>query len=121
MSVVWEDPPKFEGRGAHLIGSQRATTPEGKEANEIREQLKTRPNQWARLWDYGDDKEAAVKKANFMGRKGYNYSVRSTPERGYSLYGRYVGVDDKGKTVRPGVTEPVEEQAPAVREPAFPE
>ena len=118
MSVVWEDPPKFEGRGAHLIGLRGPRTAEGKEADDIREQLRSRPNQWARLWDYGDDKEAAQKKANFMGRKGYNYSVRTSPERGWSLYGRYVGIDAKGKTVRPGVTEPVDEDKP---EPAFPE
>ena len=103
MTVVWEDLPDLPP-GSRVGGGRRDSSPQAKEANEVREALQGKPNHWARLWDFGEDKDAAQKKANYMGRKGYNYSIRHTDERGWSLYGRYTGVITQRKP-RPPVTE----------------
>jgi hypothetical protein len=108
MTVVWEDLPE-PSPGQRVGGFRRDSTPQAKEANDIREQLQSRPDTWARLFDFGEDKEAAQKKANYMGRKGYNYSIRETPGRGWSLYGRYTGVISERKP-RQQVTESHQDQ-----------
>jgi hypothetical protein len=91
MTVVWEGLPNLP-EGSRIGGNRRDSSPQAKEANDIREVLQTRPNEWGRLFDFGEDKESAQKKANYMGRKGYNFSIRHTQGRGWSLYGRYTGI-----------------------------
>lgn len=83
MSVVWEEPPNTSSRGF------RERSPQRKEMDMMLEELKLRPGQWARLWDFAE-KEDAEKKAGTLrsiAGKGFNVSIR-TSDHGFSIYAR---------------------------------
>jgi hypothetical protein len=84
MTVVWEEPPKG-GWG----GGTRERSPLRKEIDSMLDELRQRPGQWARLWDF-QEKEEAEKRANVLrsvSGKGWNVSLRQT-QYGWSIFSR---------------------------------
>jgi hypothetical protein len=130
MSVIWEDPPPGTAL-AERFGRQ--PSPLRKEADEMLETLRQNEGKWARLWDL-ETKDEARKRCNYVGVKGFSFSVRETPY-GWSVFGRYNGAAAENAPVKPRKPrpEPVPDQPPsspepqpepqpeAVREPTFPE
>lgn len=127
MSVIWEDPPPGV-RLADRFG--RTPSPLRKEADEMLETLRQGEGKWARLWDL-ETKEDARKRSNYVGQKGFSFSVRETPY-GWSVFGKYNGAEAENAPAKPRnpapEPEPVPDQPPVPqpagdvsREPTFPE
>lgn len=118
MSVIWEDPPAIASR-AERFGRQ--PSPLRKEANEMLDTLRQHEGQWARMWDL-ETKDDARKRCNFVGQKGYSFSVRETGT-GWSVYGRFNGEpapDPEPVDPEPQAPEPKPQPAAEVRSPTFP-
>jgi hypothetical protein len=127
MSVIWEDPPPAKAL-AERFGRQ--PSPLRKEADEMLETLRQGEGRWARMWDL-ETKDDARKRSNYIGQKGFSFSVRETPY-GWSVFGRYNGSEAENAPVvsrtksdpepQPEPSpQPVPDPEPAVREPTFPE
>lgn len=130
MSVIWEEPPPTKNL-AERFGRQ--PSPLRKEADEMLETLRQNEGRWARMWDL-ETKDDARKRSNYVGQKGFSFSVRETPY-GWSVFGRYNGAEAENAPVNPRGPRPVPDPEPdqpvpqpvpdpgpeAVREPTFPE
>jgi hypothetical protein len=123
MSVIWEDPPPRSDPTARF---GRQPSPIRKEADEMLEALRSNEGQWARLWDF-ETKDEARKRSNYIGVKGYSFSVRQT-DHGWSLYGRYNGEPETPDptpepqpvpTPQPEPDPSAEDPASVQREPTF--
>lgn len=81
--MVWEDPPTV-ARGP---GAERSAL--RKEVDSMLAEIKERPEQWARLYDFGE-KDEAEKRGSYIRsvvEKGWNVAVRHT-EYGWSVFAR---------------------------------
>ena len=117
MSVIWEDPPPTKNL-AERFGRQ--PSPLRKEADEMLATLQQNEGKWARMWDL-ETKDDARKRSNYVGQKGFSFSVRETPY-GWSVFGRYNGEPEPTPEPQPPAPEPQPEPGPeVVREPTFPE
>jgi hypothetical protein len=126
MSVIWEEPPPTKNL-AERFGRQ--PSPLRKEADEMLETLRQNEGKWARMWDL-ETKDDARKRSNYVGQKGFSFSVRETPY-GWSVFGRYNGEPDPQPEPAPQPTGPDPQPEPGpeaglassdvTREPTFPE
>jgi hypothetical protein len=97
MSLVFEDPPEQEGRGAHLSGVVRERSPLRKEIDNLLGELSQYPQRWARLFDF-NDKEEADKRATQVrtaAGKGWNVATRRLDDGRWSVFARMRSAEEQ--------------------------
>jgi hypothetical protein len=97
MSLVFEEPPRQEGRGEHLVGIARERSPLRKEIDSLLEELSMYPERWARLFDFSDREEADKRatQVRTAAGKGWNIAVRRLDDGRWSVFARLRSAEEQ--------------------------